>query len=82
MKETGIIMSGNHPKLIQDGIKTMTRRTWGLEEVNKNPDLWAVTPNIIGCGGLPIPPTKFSALLKILTDGLDFSRGSLYNSGA
>jgi len=26
MKETGIIMSGNHPKLILDGIKTMTRR--------------------------------------------------------
>lgn len=26
MKETGIIMSGDHPKLILDGIKTMTRR--------------------------------------------------------
>jgi hypothetical protein len=26
MKETGIIMSGNHPKLILDGIKTQTRR--------------------------------------------------------
>ena len=26
MKQTGIIMSGNHPKLILDGIKTMTRR--------------------------------------------------------
>ena len=26
MRETGIIMSGNHPKLILDGIKTMTRR--------------------------------------------------------
>jgi len=26
MKETGIIMSGNHPKLILDGRKTMTRR--------------------------------------------------------
>ena len=26
MKETGIIMSGNHPRLILDGIKTMTRR--------------------------------------------------------
>ncbi|KKM15170.1 hypothetical protein LCGC14_1698730 [marine sediment metagenome] len=26
MKETGIIMSGNHPKLILDGTKTMTRR--------------------------------------------------------
>ncbi len=26
MKETGIIMSGNHPKLILDGVKTQTRR--------------------------------------------------------
>lgn len=26
MKETGIIMSGNHPQLVQDGLKTMTRR--------------------------------------------------------
>jgi len=26
MKETGIIMSGNHPRLILDGIKTQTRR--------------------------------------------------------
>lgn len=26
MKETGIIMSGNHPRLILDGLKTMTRR--------------------------------------------------------
>ena len=26
MKETGIIMSGNHPKLVLDGIKTQTRR--------------------------------------------------------
>lgn len=26
MKETGIIMSGNHPKLILEGIKTVTRR--------------------------------------------------------
>ena len=38
MKETGIIMSGNHPRLILDGQKTMTRRTWGLGEINKNPD--------------------------------------------
>ena len=26
MKETGIMMSGNHPKLVMDGIKTQTRR--------------------------------------------------------
>jgi len=40
MKQTGIIMSGNHPKLILDNRKSMTRRTWGLGEVNKNPDNW------------------------------------------
>ena len=28
----GIIMSGNHPKLILDGVKTQTRRTAGLNE--------------------------------------------------
>jgi len=26
VKETGIIMSGNHPKLIMDGLKTQSRR--------------------------------------------------------
>ncbi|GAH88963.1 unnamed protein product, partial [marine sediment metagenome] len=41
MKETGITMSGDHPKLILDGIQTMARRTWGLEEINKSPSLWA-----------------------------------------
>ena len=40
MKETRIIMSGNHPKLVLDEIKTMTRRTYGLEEVNDEPDAW------------------------------------------
>ncbi|MBU0778244.1 hypothetical protein KKF82_08300 [Patescibacteria group bacterium] len=40
MKETGIIMSGDHPRKILDGTKTMTRRTWGLEKINKSPDEW------------------------------------------
>lgn len=40
MKETGIIMSGDHPLKCLDGTKTMTRRTWGLEIINKNPDEW------------------------------------------
>jgi len=40
MKETGITMSGNLPKLILDGTKTMTRRTWGLEGINAEPDVW------------------------------------------
>jgi hypothetical protein len=31
MKETGIIMSGNHPRLILDGIKTQTRRVIKLK---------------------------------------------------
>ena len=40
MKETGIIMSGDHPRKCLDGTKTVTRRTWGLEKINKDPDLW------------------------------------------
>ncbi len=40
MKETGIIMSGNHPKLVLDGRKTQTRRTSGLKEINLEPDRW------------------------------------------
>jgi hypothetical protein len=40
MKETGIIMSGDHPRLILNGLKTMTRRTWGLGKINKDPDAW------------------------------------------
>ena len=41
MKETGIIMSGNHPNLILDGIKTQTRRTYGLSLVNDPPQSMA-----------------------------------------
>jgi len=41
MKETPIIMSGDHPKIL-DGIKAMTRRTWGLEKVNESPDDWEI----------------------------------------
>ena len=40
VKETGIIMSGDHPLKCLDGTKTMTRRTWGLERINEDPDLW------------------------------------------
>ncbi len=36
MKETPIIMSGNHPKLILDGIKTQTRRVIKKDIVTKN----------------------------------------------
>ena len=42
MKETGIMMSGDHPKLILDGLKTLTRRIYGLEKINKDPDNWVV----------------------------------------
>ncbi len=42
MKETGIIMSGNHPQLIIDGTKTMTRRTRGLQYYNEKPDKWRI----------------------------------------
>ncbi|MBA7714608.1 hypothetical protein ES703_123635 [subsurface metagenome] len=37
MKETGIIMSGDHPRKILDGTKTMSRRTYGLEKINDMP---------------------------------------------
>lgn len=47
MKETGIIMSGNHPRLTLDGLKTMTRRTWGLEKINENPNAWFGVPTNI-----------------------------------
>jgi len=40
MKETGIIMSGDHPVKCLNGTKTVTRRTWGLKEINKDPDRW------------------------------------------
>lgn len=40
MKETGIIMSGDHPAKILAGTKTMTRRTYGLEKINDMPYLW------------------------------------------
>ncbi len=33
-------MSGNHPRLVLDGIKTITRRTAGLQKINENPDDW------------------------------------------
>jgi len=40
MKEIGIIMSGNHPLKCLNETKIMTRRTWGLEKVNVEPDRW------------------------------------------
>ena len=42
IEETGIIMSGDHPRLVLEKIKTMTRRTAGLNKINKNPDDWEV----------------------------------------
>ena len=36
-KESGIIMSGDHPAKVIAGTKTMTRRTYGLELINKPP---------------------------------------------
>jgi len=43
MKETGIIMSGNHPRLILDGTKTMTRRviTPSTSEVGEGKVDWS-----------------------------------------
>lgn len=43
MKETGIIMSGDHPLKVLDGRKTMTRRTRGLNKINESPGDWVCT---------------------------------------
>lgn len=40
MKQIGIIMLGNHSRLVLDGTKTMTRRTRGLERINTTPNDW------------------------------------------
>ena len=52
MKETGIIMSGDHPQKVLDGTKTMTRRIYGLGKINKNPDDW----NVFHCVDHGRPP--------------------------
>ena len=46
MKETGIIMSGDHPTKILAGTKTMTRRLTKLHEYNKEPDKWNIRPGV------------------------------------
>lgn len=40
MKETPILMSTDMIKATLEGRKVMTRRTYGLEKVNANPDEW------------------------------------------
>lgn len=40
MKSTPIIYSTDMVRAYLDGKKTMTRRTYGLEEINKKPDVW------------------------------------------
>ena len=46
MKERPIIMSGNHPKLILDGIKTQTRRLAKLHKFNENPNEWRIRTGV------------------------------------
>lgn len=41
MKETGIIMTDDHPAKILAGTKTMTRRTNGLDKINESPDRYS-----------------------------------------
>ena len=48
MRETGIIMSGDHPLKIMAGTKTQTRRTYGLEKINEIPDDWTLTASFEG----------------------------------
>ena len=43
MKQTGIIMSGDHPKLILDGTKTMTRRVIKLPNAPNHLGDWEAT---------------------------------------
>ena len=40
MKETGIIMSGDHPKLVLDGRKTQTRRVVNIKGINIHDKKW------------------------------------------
>lgn len=42
IKETGIVMTGDHPRKIIDLLKTQTRRTSGLQHINRNPDDWSI----------------------------------------
>ena len=61
MKQTGIIMSGNHPKLILEGIKTQTRRVmkpqpkseggscWVWNRVGPRSRRWATDVHSISC---------------------------------
>ncbi len=42
VKETGIMFSGKHPRLILDELKTMTRRTYGLDKFNESSNDWVV----------------------------------------
>ena len=48
MKEIGIIMSGNHPQLVRDKIKTVTRRTYGLKKINLQPNRWNGANHLAG----------------------------------
>lgn len=45
VKERGIIFSTDMVKAILEG-KTQTRRTWGLDEINKHPEAWCDPKNI------------------------------------
>ncbi len=58
MKETPIIMSGNHPKLILDGIKTQTRRV--CKEIISTSQNGRPHNPMIKRGGIWLLPTEWS----------------------
>lgn len=74
-------MSSNHPQLILNDTKSMTRRTWGLEMVNQFPDDWqfirmegnlAVFLLLKKHGGKIVPARSYSREIRGEEPNLEF----------